>query len=276
MDAVSRIDPTDLNQRNPDAIARVLPSFSFLYDTYFRCEIDGLENVPKEGAAIIFGNHSGSTYTMEAGMLAVALLRRYGLDHPLYVLCHKAFFEVPKLRRWFLDFGCVLASRDVASRLLQRGGQFVVFPGGDRDSHKPFRQRHKVNFFGHAGFIRMSLTERVPLVPFAHVGTHETMFVLSRGERLAQVLRLKKLTGLAVFPLILSFPFGLSLGPVFPAIPLPSKFSMKLLPQVRLWEMGWDDPDNPQHIEESLAYLTGEVQSAVDELAQARKRPVLG
>jgi 1-acyl-sn-glycerol-3-phosphate acyltransferase len=273
---VSRIDPTDLDQRNPDAISRVFPRFSFLFDKYFRCEIEGLDNVPEEGAAIIFGNHSGSTYTLEAGMLAVALMRRYGFDHPLYVLCHKAFFDVPKLRQWFLDFGCVLASRDVASNVLRRGGQFVVFPGGDRDSHKPFRERHKVDFFGHAGFIRMSLKERVPLVPFAHVGTHETIFVLSRGERLARALRLKRLTGLAVFPLVLSFPFGLSLGPIFPAIPLPSKFSMKLLPPVKLWEMGWDDPDNPEHIEQSLAYLTGEVQTAVSELAAARRRPVLG
>lgn len=273
---MSGVNATSLDQRNPNTIARVFPYFSFLFDHYFRCEIDGIENVPENGPAIVFGNHCGSTYTLEGSMLAVGLVRHYGFDHALYYLCHRTFFDIPGVRSWLLQVGGVLAKRSVATEILRRGGQFVVFPGGDRDSHKPYRERHVVNFFGHAGFVRMSLTERVPLVPFAHVGTHETLFVLSRGERLASILGLKRRTGLSVFPLILSFPFGLSLGPVFPAIPLPSKIKMKVLPPIRLWEMGWDDPDDPRHLEESLTYLTTLVQAAVDELAAARRRPVFG
>ena len=42
---------------------------------------------------------------------------------------------------------------------------------------------------------------------------------------------------------------------------------MKVLPPVRLWELGWDDPDNPAHVDAALRFLTGEVQREVDVLA---------
>jgi 1-acyl-sn-glycerol-3-phosphate acyltransferase len=213
-----KLDPTDLDLRDPARIGQALPLLELLHDRWFRCRVDGIEHVPN-GPAILFGNHCGSTYTMEGAMLGVELLRRRGLEHPLYFLAHRAFYGLPGVGRWLVEVGAVLADRQVATRILRRGGQFVVFPGGDRDSHKPFRDRHRVDFHGHAGFIRMSLAERVPLVPFAHVGTHETLFVLARGDRLARALRLDRLTGLNVFPLILSFPFGLSLGPCRPRSP---------------------------------------------------------
>jgi len=270
-----KLDPTDLDRRSPERIERMFPALNYLYDRYFRCDIDGIDHVP-EGPAILFGNHCGSTYTMEGAMLGVALMRRYGAAHPLYFMAHRAFYDVPGLGNWLLDVGGVLADRDVATRILDRGGQFVVFPGGDRDSHKSFRHRHRVDFHGHAGFIRMSLNHRVPLVPFAHVGTHETLFVLWRGDLLARLLGLPRRAGLNVFPLVLSFPFGLTLGPLYPAIPLPSKISMKVLPPVKLWEMGWDDPDDPDHVDAALAFLTEIVQREVDRLAAARRLPVLG
>jgi 1-acyl-sn-glycerol-3-phosphate acyltransferase len=269
------LDPTDLDQRSARRIGQVFPLLELLHDRWFRCAIDGVDQVP-DGPAILFGNHCGSTYTVEGAMLGVELLRRRGLDHPLYFLAHKAFYGLPGLGRWLVEVGAVLADRGVAAGILQRGGQLVVFPGGDRDSHKPFRDRHRVDFHGHAGFIRLSMATRAPLVPFAHVGTHETLFVLSRGDRLARALRLDRLTGLNVFPLIVSFPFGLSLGPLFPAIPLPAKVSMKVLPPVRLWEQGIDDADDPEHIARALRLLTGMVQREVDQLAAARRLPVLG
>lgn len=269
------VDPTDLDQRDPEQLRRLFPVLEFLFDRYFRCDLVGIERVPS-GPAILFGNHCGSTYTMEGTMLAVALMRRFGFAHPLYFLAHRAFYTLPTIGPWLPRVGAVLADRDVALKILARGGQFVVFPGGDRDSHKPFRERHQVDFHGHAGFIRMALTARVPLVPFAHVGTHETLFVLSRGERLARALRLDKLTGLKVCPLVLSVPFGLSVGPLYLALPLPSKISMRVLAPVRLWELGYDDPDDPAQVAAALAYLTELVQREVDALAAARRRPVLG
>ncbi|HTM23122.1 MAG TPA: 1-acyl-sn-glycerol-3-phosphate acyltransferase [Kofleriaceae bacterium] len=269
------VDPTDVDGRDPAAIGRAFPLLEWLHDRWFRCAVDGVDQVP-EGPAILFGNHCGSTYTVEGAMLGVEILRRRGLHHPLYFLAHRAFYTLPVIGRMLLESGAVLADREVAGRILDRGGQLVVFPGGDRDSHKPFRDRHRVDFHGHGGFLRLAMARRVPLVPFVHVGTHETLFVLSRGERIARTFHLDRLTGLNVFPLVLSFPFGLSLGPLFPAIPLPSKVTMKVLPPVRPWEHGWDDPDDPDQVAAGLRWLTDTMQAELDRLAAARRLPVLG
>ena len=269
-------DPTDLGHRDPTWIEKLLPRLEFLFDHYFRVDLEGLDHIAPDAPAILFGNHCGSTYTVEGAMLATALFRRDGAGHPLYVMAHRVFFSLPILRDWLLAAGVILGDRDVAARVLREQGKILVFPGGDRDSHKPFRDRHQVNFFGHGGFIRLSLQERVPLIPFVHVGTHETLLVVSRGERFARFTGLKKLTGLNVFPIVLSVPFGLTFGALYPAIPLPSKIRMKVMEPVRLWEMGWDDPANPQHIAESLAYLTEQMQRELDTLAAARRWPLLG
>lgn len=270
------MDSTDIERRNPERIARALDTAGLLYDHYFRCETAGLEHVPAQGPAILFGNHCGSTYTLEGPLLSVALLRRHGIGHPLYYMVHQAFFDVPVLRDFLLDVGAVNADRETATRVLRSGGQLMAFPGGDRDSHKPFRDRHLVNFHGHTGFLRMSIRERVPLVPFVHVGTHEALYVISRGERLAKALSLKKLVGLNVFPLTLSFPFGLSLGPYFAAIPLPSKVRIQVLPPVRLWELGFEDADDAGECAAALAHLTELLQTELDVLARERKHVLLG
>lgn len=270
------VEPTDITRRDPSVIARLLPAARFLHDRYFRCEVDGLENIPGPSPAIYFGNHCGSTYTLEGPLLAWNLFRRFGPAHKLYFLLHDAFFMGQWATRKLVSVGAVAGSRDVARNILRGGGQFVVFPGGEYDSHKPFRDRHKISFHGHAGFIRMSLEERVPLVPFVHVGTHETLFVLSRGERIARALGLDKRMGLKVFPISLSFPFGLTAGPWFLAQPLPAKIRMKILPPCRLWQLGFTDPENPEHLQGALKYLEALLQTEMDALAAARKRVFFG
>ena len=108
-------DPTDLDQRDPAQLRRLMPLLEFLFDRYFRCDLRGLDHVPA-GPAILFGNHCGSTYTVEGAMLAVAIMRRHGLDHPLYFLAHRAFYAVPGVGPWLPKVGAVLAADRAVTR----------------------------------------------------------------------------------------------------------------------------------------------------------------
>ena len=77
----------------------MLPSLEFAFDRYFRVALDGAAHLPT-GPAIYFGNHCGSTYTVEGAMLATAIFRRFGVEHPLYFLAHRAFYALPGVGPW--------------------------------------------------------------------------------------------------------------------------------------------------------------------------------
>ena len=66
----------------------------------------------------------------------------------------------------------------------------------------------KVDFGGRKGFIRLALDKDVPIVPVVSIGGQETALFLSRGERLAKLLRLDKMFRLKVLPISLALAVG--------------------------------------------------------------------
>jgi hypothetical protein len=51
--------------------------YDFLYHLWFRCEVEGLENVPSEGGALLVSNHAGAL-PPDAAMIAKAIKE----EHP--------------------------------------------------------------------------------------------------------------------------------------------------------------------------------------------------
>ena len=84
----------------------------------------------------------------------------------------------------------------------------LVYPGGDYEVHRPSWEAGKVDFGGRKGFIKLALEEDVPIVPIVSAGGQETALFLSRGERLAKLLRLDKLFRLKVLPISLGAAVG--------------------------------------------------------------------
>ena len=71
-------------------------------------------------------------------------------------------------------------------------------------------------------------TQDVPIVPVVSIGGQETALFLSRGERLAQALRLDRLFRLKVLPISLALPWGLNVGDMLGHIPLPAKITIEV------------------------------------------------
>ena len=67
----------------------------------------------------------------------------------------------------------------------------------------------------------------MPIVPVAHEGAHSTLIVLSSGRRLAKVLGLPGLMRASIWPVHLSLPWGLAVGP-WPHIPTPARFRYRI------------------------------------------------
>lgn len=210
---------------DPRAIEQVLATVGRLYGQgrYFDTSFAGLEHVPPSPSMLVM-NHSGGTSIPDVWGLAFGWYRHFGLTRPLYVLGHELIFATPQTGRFFERCGVLRATPGVAETVLgEHRRDLLVLPGGDLDTWRPYSERYAVHFGGRTGYARLAIKMQVPIVPVAHAGAHETLLVLRTGKRLAKWLGLQRLARAQVWPLFLSLPWGLALGPL-PHLPWPAKF----------------------------------------------------
>ena len=191
----------------------LLPPLRPLYDTWFRVETRGLDNVPDTGAALVVANHSG-TVPLDALMTALALLDHHPAHRHLRMLAADLVFSLPVVAPLARKGGNTLACNADAERLLNGGELVGVWPEGFKGIGKPFRERYKLQRFGRGGFVSAALRTGAPIIPCSIVGAEETFPMLGNARTLARLL------GLPYLPITPTFPL---LGPLG-AVPLPSKW----------------------------------------------------
>jgi 1-acyl-sn-glycerol-3-phosphate acyltransferase len=269
-----RLIPTfragDLDDRDPDAMRELLPALWLFVSTWFRADVRGLHHIPAEGPALIVGNHTGGLMSPEVMISQLAITSYFGVERPFYQLAHRMVLNsplAPILRR----FGTVEADPENGHEVLASGGLLQVFPGGDYEVYRPSWESAVVDFGGRKGFLRLALKHDVPIVPQVTIGGQETALFLSRGDRLAQLLKLDKVMRIKVLPLVISAPFGVTL-PFSPFLPLPAKITVQFLPPIDLRATYGDDPDLDAVYDDVIAQM----QDVLTALEGERKLPVIG
>src|SRR4051794_14927877 len=266
-----RIPRADLDERDPDYIRESLPRLWLLASLWFRGEVRGLGNIPEEGAVLLVGNHSGGNLTPDTTVFQLAFSAYFGVERAFYQLPHNLVLSAPGLG-FLRKYGTVAASPENAEQALATGAALLVYPGGDYEVHRPSWERHKVDFGGRKGFIRLALEQDVPIVPVVAIGGQETALFLSRGEHLAGALRLNRLLRLKVLPLSLALPWGLNVGDLVGHLPLPAKITVEALPPIHLREQFGPQPD----VDEVYDHVVRLMQETLEALAAERRFPVLG
>ena len=137
----------------------------------FRPEVEGLENVPDEGPAILASNHLS---------YADWLFMPLTLNRKVTFVAKAEYFTSPGLKGWlqktfFSGAGQVPIDRSsgdaaagalvTAKKVLATGGLFGIYPEGTR-SHDGRLYR------GKTGVARLSIETDVPVIPVAVVGTN--------------------------------------------------------------------------------------------------------
>jgi 1-acyl-sn-glycerol-3-phosphate acyltransferase len=196
----------------------VEPLLGFLYDTWWRVRVEGVEYVPAHGRALLTSNHAG-ILPWDATMISMALLREHPLPrHPRFLALDWAF-DLPFVSTAIRRVGGVVASPYNALRLLEQDHLVAVFPEGVKGTGKPFSERYRLQRFGRGGFVEIALRTGSPIVPVAVVGSEEIY------PKLADVPALARLIGAPYFPITPTFPW---LGP-FGVVPLPSRWRIEFL-----------------------------------------------
>ena len=266
-----RIPAADLDERDPDYIRDSLPRLWLASSLYFRGEDRGLGNIPETGPVLLVGNHSGGNLTPDTTVFTLAFYAYFGVERPFYQLAHNLVLSLPGLGA-LRKYGTVAASPDNASKALESGAALLVYPGGDYEVHRPSWERHKVDFDGRKGFIRLALAQDIPIVPVVSAGGQETALFLTRGEGLARALGLDRAFRLKVLPISLALPWGLNVGDMLGHIPLPAKITVEALPPIHLRDEFGPDPD----LDEVYDHVMRVMQETLDALGSERRLPVLG
>jgi 1-acyl-sn-glycerol-3-phosphate acyltransferase len=201
----------------------------FFYRYWFRAEVEGIENVPSSGGALITSNHSGAL-PPDAAMIAKAIRDEHPQGRPLNITVEHFFKGYPGFSMLIPKSGCVAAHPANVHRLLYDEEQLVlVFPEGRKGTEKLYKDRYRLRRFGRGGFVEAAMRARAPIVPVCVVGAEEAAPIF------AQVNFLKRLTGLLYFPITPTFPHG---GPLGMLGYLPAKFKIRFLEPIRFDEEG--------------------------------------
>ncbi|MHC4506770.1 MAG: lysophospholipid acyltransferase family protein, partial [Planctomycetota bacterium] len=159
---------------------RVVPFFRFLFERYWRVEVEGLKHVPATGPAILVANHSGAL-PFDGTMIVTAVRLAHPEPRPVRFLYDRFVDNLPGVRSFYRRVGGVAASYANTARLLADGHLVMTFPEGVAGVAKLFPDRYRLRPFS-SSFVRLSLTHRAPIIPVAVVGAEEAYPLVARLE----------------------------------------------------------------------------------------------
>jgi 1-acyl-sn-glycerol-3-phosphate acyltransferase len=239
----------------------LLPAFRPLFERWFRAEVIGIHNVPREGGALLVGNHAGALWALDSVMCSLAVHDRHPAHRHLRLLGADLVFTTPVLGELARKSGATLACNEDAERLLCEGELVGVFPEGFKGIGKPFRERYKLQRFGRGGFVAAALATGAPIIPVSIVGSEEIHPMLGNARTLARVLNLP------YFPITPTFPW---LGPLG-LVPLPSKWYLEFGEPIRTDGYPPDAVDDPALLFELTDRVRETIQNTLYRLLVQRR-----
>src|SRR3954463_9704685 len=253
------------SERIEGLLDRTLVDFYYRY--WFRCEVEGIENVPPAGGALLVSNHSGAL-PPDAAMIGKAIREEHPHGRPLNITVEHFFKGYPGFSMLLPKIGCVAAHPANVHRLLADEEQLVlVFPEGRKGTEKLYKDRYKLRRFGRGGFVEAAMRARSPIVPVCVVGAEEAAPIF------AQVGLAQRLTGLIYFPITPTFPWlGLAAAVAY----LPAKFRIRFLEPIPTDQWGaepWDDTGLVQTVAEEIR---GRIQEELYDMLATRRSVWLG
>ncbi|MDQ4084973.1 MAG: acyltransferase family protein [Actinomycetota bacterium] len=238
---------------DPDLTSRLsMATVRPLVEKWFRVDVQGIENIPSDGGALLVANHSG---TVPIDSLVTGLVVHDHADRYLRMLGADLVFRLPFFGEMARKGGATLACNEDAERMLGQGELVGVWPEGFKGVGKPFSERYTLQRFGRGGFVSAALHTRVPIVPCSIVGAEEIYPLIGNLPTLARLL------GVPYIPITPFFPW---LGPLG-MIPLPSKWLIEFGEPIRTDALTDEQVEDPMIV----FNLTDQVRETIQQTLYA-------
>jgi 1-acyl-sn-glycerol-3-phosphate acyltransferase len=235
--------------------------FRFLYEKWFGVTMVGLENIPAEGRAVLFGNHSG-VLPVDGMMLYDGILNHHPAPRRIRFLVNEFIRKSPGLGTVIRGFGGVAADYELSKRLLETEELVCFYPEAEAGTGKLFKDRYRLREF-HQGFVRGAIETNSPLVPIITIGGDEIYPLLANLKPVADLMGAPYWPVTPFYPL-LPFPFN--------AIPLPVKL---LICVGKPFKLDYA-PENAQdyNLTTQIAHnIRQDIQHQINDLLAMRKSP---
>jgi len=234
----------------PEELAyKVLPLFLLdIIQRYLRVTVEGIENVPAKGPAIVIANHSGFM-GFDALMISHQIFKKK--KRVPRIITHKLWFLVPDISVVAKKLGLVPATFENGLAYLKRKEMLILFPEGEEGNFKPTRFRYRLRPF-RRGFVRLALKTGAPIIPSIVIGAEETNITLS------QIRWAKQLFGIII-------PVPLNV------VPLPAKWYIQYLPPIHL-EKNVKKSQDMEYVTKLSRKIRRDLQAQMNEALRSRKR----
>jgi 1-acyl-sn-glycerol-3-phosphate acyltransferase len=228
----------------------------WLHKHYFRVVSAGHDHLPKRGAGVLAGNHSG-VLPFDAVMIATDVFRHSDPPRLVRYMVDYFVYQVPFLGVFFRSMGQMPGTRRNFDGLVEEGHLVGIFPEGAEALGKPAAQRYELMPFN-AGHVELAARHRVPVIPFGLVGAEEQQTMLADFKPLARLFRLP------YFPITTTFPW---FGPAG-LLPKPVRYFIHYGEPIEI------DPDALRSIEVRDAEINRVRESVADliDLGQRSRR----
>ncbi len=114
---------------DPEFADYLLPVGGFFFNKYWRIELNGVENIPVEGRALMVSNHSG-VLPLDGAMISYGVREHHAAHRLTRALVANWFPSIPFFSMLLNKSGQVLAHPDNGQRLLNDEELVLVFPEG--------------------------------------------------------------------------------------------------------------------------------------------------
>lgn len=197
------------------------PRIALFYNTthvfsrYFDARLHNAHRLPRDGAALMIGNHA----LMGVDSWALIPELYQNTRRVTRGLGLRSLFKIPLVKHLLEGVGFVAGRRSTAVELLERGELVLTYPGGAKDSLKPHNESHTVHWDGRVGFAHVAIRSNAPVIPIAGVGPDECFPRLLDGKIPLLGFGSRKLRAPLFLPIVRPVPFDFYVGePLMPPV----------------------------------------------------------